>query len=92
MSHSVGNYSEHKDIGADYGDDEREFMLAMDRYKRQHRRPFPTWKEVLDVLKGLGYRREANKPGHAALLQPGTGDSDAGPSPQTPPAAPAQPS
>jgi hypothetical protein len=43
----------------DYSDDETEFMKAMDRYKRENRRPFPTWSEVLEVLHSLGYRRVA---------------------------------
>jgi len=43
----------------DYNDDETEFMKAMDRYKRENRRPFPTWSEVLEVLHSLGYRRVA---------------------------------
>jgi hypothetical protein len=43
----------------DYNDDETEFMKAMDRYKRENRRPFPTWSEVLEVLYSLGYRRVA---------------------------------
>ena len=43
----------------DYNDDETEFMKAMDRYKRENRRPFPTWSEVLEVLSSLGYRRVA---------------------------------
>src|SRR3954447_17044831 len=43
----------------DYTDDESEFMKAMDRYKRENRRPFPTWSEVLEVLASLGYRRVA---------------------------------
>lgn len=43
----------------DYTDDETEFMKAMDRYKRENRRPFPTWSEVLEVLRSLGYRRVA---------------------------------
>ena len=34
-------------------------MKAMDRYKRENRRPFPTWSEVLEVLRSLGYRRVA---------------------------------
>lgn len=42
----------------DYKDDEIEFMTAMDRYKREQRRPFPTCGEVLDVLRSLGYRRD----------------------------------
>ena len=40
----------------DYNDDETEFMKAMDRYKRENRRPFPTWSEVLEVMRSLGYR------------------------------------
>jgi hypothetical protein len=43
----------------DYTDDEIEFMRAMDQYKRDNRRPFPTWSEVLEVLRALGYRRVA---------------------------------
>ena len=43
----------------DYTDEEAEFMKAMDRYKRENRRPFPTWSEVLEVLHSLGYRRVA---------------------------------
>jgi hypothetical protein len=31
--------------------------MAMDRYKRANRRAFPTWSEVLEVLRSLGYRR-----------------------------------
>lgn len=34
-----------------------EFCKAMDRYKTKYGRLFPTWREVLWVLKGLGYRR-----------------------------------
>jgi hypothetical protein len=40
----------------DYNDEETDFMKAMDRYKRENRRPFPTWSEVLEVLRSLGYR------------------------------------
>ena len=41
----------------DYSTDEIEFMKAMDQYKRENRRPFPTWSEVLEVLRSLGYRK-----------------------------------
>jgi len=34
-----------------------EFITAIDDYKRSNRRPFPTWSEVLEILKGLGYGR-----------------------------------
>ena len=43
----------------DYSDDETDFMKAMDRYKRDNRRPFPTWSEVLEVMRSLGYRKVA---------------------------------
>jgi len=52
----------------DYTDDEMDFMKAMDRYKRDNRRPFPTWSEVLEVLASLGYRKVAEAtamPGNA---------------------------
>jgi hypothetical protein len=41
----------------DYNDEEIIFMKAMDQYKRSNRRPFPTWSEVLEVLRSLGYRK-----------------------------------
>src|SRR4051812_31220072 len=41
----------------EYTDDEIAFMRAMDQYKRDNRRPFPTWSEVLEVLYSLGYRK-----------------------------------
>lgn len=43
----------------DYSDDEVEFMRAMDDYKRRSGRQFPTWSEVLEVLRDLGYRKVA---------------------------------
>lgn len=43
----------------EYTDEEIGFMKAMDQYKRDNRRPFPTWSEVLEVLLALGYRRVA---------------------------------
>jgi hypothetical protein len=41
----------------DYNEEEIAFMKAMDQYKRDNRRPFPTWSEVLEVLRALGYRK-----------------------------------
>jgi hypothetical protein len=38
-----------------------EFLMAIDEYKRVNRRPFPTWTEVLDVIKALGYRKVAER-------------------------------
>jgi hypothetical protein len=43
----------------DYSDDEIEFMKEMDDYKRRSGRQFPTWSEVLEVLRSMGYRQVA---------------------------------
>ncbi len=43
----------------DVADEVFEFVRAIDHFKRTHNRPFPTWSEVLGVLKGLGYERRA---------------------------------
>lgn len=43
----------------DYQPDEVEFMKAMDDYKRRSGRQFPTWSEVLEVVRDLGYRKVA---------------------------------
>jgi hypothetical protein len=36
-----------------------EFLMAVNEYKRVNKRPFPTWTEVLDVVRALGYRKVA---------------------------------
>ena len=41
----------------DYSGDEVEFMKAMDDYKRTSGRMFPTWSEVLEVVRSLGYAK-----------------------------------
>ena len=45
----------------DYTDEETVFMKQMEKYKRENRRPFPTWSEVLEVLYSLGYRKVAEQ-------------------------------
>ena len=40
-------------------DEQFEFIMAIDRYKRENQRPFPTWTEVLEVIRALGYRKVA---------------------------------
>ena len=47
--------------GSDYSDEERIFMVAMDRYKRVRARPYPSCTEVLTVLLSLGYRCVAER-------------------------------
>jgi hypothetical protein len=57
----------------DYSIEEIEFMKSMDHYKRENRRPFPTWSEVLEVLRALGYRKVAppsQMPGLSTSLPP----------------------
>lgn len=40
-------------------DEQFEFLMAVDEYKRKNARPFPTWTEVLELIKALGYRKVA---------------------------------
>ena len=35
-------------------DEQFEFLMAIDEYKRKNDRPFPTWTEVLEVIKAIG--------------------------------------
>jgi hypothetical protein len=59
-----------------YTVDELEFMTAMQRFKVQSGKPFPSYGEVLAVVDSLGYRREAS------LLDPDSPlivDEEAGP-------------
>ncbi len=40
-------------------DEQFEFLMAIDEYKRKNAKHFPTWTEVLEVIKALGYRKVA---------------------------------
>jgi len=40
-------------------DEQFEFLMAIDEYKRKNARPYPTWTEVLEVIKAIGYRKVA---------------------------------
>jgi hypothetical protein len=40
-----------------FTDDEVEFLSAVEAYKKDNRRPFPSWCEILRVLRSLGYRK-----------------------------------
>lgn len=42
----------------DYDDDELEFLKAVEKYKRDKHKLFPTYTEILGVLKGLGWKKE----------------------------------
>jgi hypothetical protein len=41
-------------------DEQFHFIMAIDEYKRANSRPFPTWTEVLEIIKALGYRKVAD--------------------------------
>ncbi len=54
-----------------YSESELEFLQALELYRRQNKRPFPTATEYLEVLVSLGYRKVAERgplPGHEARL------------------------
>jgi hypothetical protein len=54
-----------------------EFVLAIDEYKRVNNRPFPSWSEVFEVIRYLGYRKVADTGAH--INQPaGHADSEEG--------------
>ncbi len=40
-------------------DEQFEFLLAIEEYKRKNSKRFPTWTEVFEVIKALGYRKVA---------------------------------
>ncbi len=41
----------------DYTEAEMEFLKAIEEYKRRSGRMFPTWSEVLEVIRELGYTK-----------------------------------
>ena len=40
-------------------DEQFEFLMAIEEYKKSNARPFPSWTEVLELIKALGYRKVA---------------------------------
>lgn len=38
-------------------DEQFQFIMAVDKYKRTNSRPFPTLTEILEVIKDLGYKK-----------------------------------
>jgi len=69
-------------------DEQFEFIMAIDEYKRANARPFPTWTEVLEVIRALGYRKVAEP---QALARHGSSDTDGRSRPETPPCRQPQP-
>lgn len=40
-------------------DEQFAFVMAVDQYKKQNNKPFPSWTEILEIVKALGYRKVA---------------------------------
>lgn len=38
-------------------DEELEFIKAIGEYKERYNKPFPTWSEILHIVKSLGYSK-----------------------------------
>lgn len=55
----VLDYRQHNENlpGADLGGEVLEFIQAMAAFQKATGRRYPTWSEVLEVAKSLGYRR-----------------------------------
>jgi hypothetical protein len=70
-------------------DEQFEFVMAIEEYKRLNNKPFPTWTEVLEVVRFLGYRKVAavgahvNEAGREASAPTGlsAGPTEASPGP-----------
>jgi hypothetical protein len=43
--------------GSQFTAEETEFLMAIEKYKRERRRAHPKWSEVLEVLRSLGWRK-----------------------------------
>ena len=58
------NSANQKDLGrasprmADVDEDVLEFIAAIEDFKQTHSRPFPSWSEILRVVRDLGYERK----------------------------------
>jgi hypothetical protein len=59
----------------DYSEAEREFMEAMQDYKQRSGRMFPTWSEVLEVLRDLGYEKPGEYATHVRTPTPAMPDA-----------------
>ena len=53
------------------------FVTAIDTFKRVNNRPFPTWTQVLEVIRKLGYRKTCGSELNLANVEDWTEASDA---------------
>lgn len=59
MQEQDRTYDVYGDNTSSYSDDEREFIVAVEAYKRKHGRSYPANTELLAIAKSLGYRKVA---------------------------------
>lgn len=57
-THLEGGRFRREGDSLEYSQEEVDFMMAMERYKRENRRINPTFAEVLAVARSLGYRKD----------------------------------
>jgi len=50
-------------------DEQFAFLMAIEEYKRKNSRPFPTWTEVLEVIKAIGHRKVAEPSNLGDILE-----------------------
>lgn len=55
-----------------------EFVMAIDEYKRVNNKPFPSWSEVFELIRYLGYRKTAAKSEHIDRPTPEAAPPDGG--------------
>jgi len=53
------------------------FVMAIDAYKRVNQRPYPSWTEVLEVLRKLGYRKTCSSVANLPNAEDWTEPADA---------------
>jgi uncharacterized protein (UPF0335 family) len=49
--------------------EEMQFIKAIERYKKESGKLFPSWSDVLKILKDLGYRRQASAAKTATVVK-----------------------
>jgi hypothetical protein len=47
--------------GSDYTEGETEFLLAVQKYKDENRRPYPHWREIYHLFLSLGYVKKGKE-------------------------------
>jgi hypothetical protein len=79
------DFHQHNEIqpGADLGGDDWEFCRAMAAFQKASGRRFPSWREVLQVARGLGYRKPTREESHVHAENPleiaAAGNAESGP-------------